>query len=184
MRCRITVAVVFLFLVLSGCGDANDTVADAGATSVDDSGQTSSPGDSSTLTTAIATESSPIAADADAEMSPENCPLLVAAIGGAANVAAASVTGNPTAELPVANMRALADRIPEISDDLRTLADAYEAFFRKLEELGVDLADPSTIASLDPAAIEEMNAAAEALDEGAVARADSNIQAFFERECS
>ncbi len=81
-------------------------------------------------------------------------------------------------------MRALADRIPEIGDDLNVVADAYEAFFARLEELGVDLMDPNSLAGLDPAVMEQINAAGAALEEGPVAEANENIQAFFERECS
>lgn len=175
MHYRRTLVLAATLLLLPGCGSDDDSADPGPATTI---AQDSGTAQSSTTT------APQNGGEDDVEMSPENCPELVAAIGGAANVAAGAVTGNPSTEFVVENTRALADRIPEIADDLNLIADAYEAFLTRLAELGVDFTDPSSIMSLDPATMEEVTAAAEALDAEDLAEANQRIEAFFERECS
>lgn len=176
---RIVWPAMMMLVVVTACGGSTD----------DDSG-TEVPSASAVATTQIPdTVETTVTPPADSgmddgEMSPLNCPELMAAISSAANAAAATVTGNEVADLPSANMRAIADRIPEISDDLNIVADAYDAFFMRLAELGVDLTDPSSIAGLDAEAMEQITAASEALEAAEVVEANENVASFFERECS
>ncbi len=176
MTHRRTLALVAsMVLLLAACGGTSDPIT-----------QSDEPTTTPAVTQPAPAEEDPGTAtdpvvDAD-EPSPVNCPELVAAISGAAN-AAAALGGDPS-QFPVANTRALADRLPEIRDDLLIVADAYDTFFQRLEELGVDFTDPSSLAGLDEATMAELDAVGAALDSDEVGQANENIQAFFDRECS
>ncbi len=170
MHHRLTIALCVLLLLIGACGDSGEDAGDADVTVLPE-------------TTVVASE--PVSDDGGGgEASPEHCPELVMAISSAANAAAAQVAGGAPMDLPAANMRAIADRVPEIRDDLLTLADAYDTFMQTLDEVGVDFSDPASMANLDEEAMEELDAAGEALDSEPVRDAQDRIQAFFDRECS
>lgn len=70
----------------------------------------------------------------------------------------------------------------EIRGDFETFADAYEDFARAIADAGIDFEDPSTFQ--DPAVMEKLTPAMEALDSAEVQQASENIESWLDETCS
>lgn len=78
-----------------------------------------------------------------------------------------------------------ADRVPnEISDDFRTLADAYREFTNALGDSDIDFTDPESAAAMGPEDIAALQEAGEAFNSEELQTATQNIQAFLTENCT
>lgn len=78
-----------------------------------------------------------------------------------------------------------ADRVPnEISDDFRTLANAYREFTNALADSDIDFADPQSAAAMGPEDIAALQEAGEAFSSEELQTATQNIQEFLTENCS
>lgn len=78
-----------------------------------------------------------------------------------------------------------ADRVPnEISDDFRTVANAYREFTNALGDSDIDFADPESAAAMGPEDIAALQEAAAAFDSEELQTATQNIQEFLTENCT
>lgn len=78
-----------------------------------------------------------------------------------------------------------ADRVPnEISDDFRTLADAYREFTNALADSNIDFSDPDSAAAMGPEDIAALQEAGEAFSSEELQTATQNIQEFLTENCT
>lgn len=171
-----------LTLILTACGGGDE---DAGGS------DTSAPATTTTTTTDTATTPAPPTTlgdpDDDDDMSPANCPELAQwAMESVSATQAAFAGGGPAGlDFTAEYFQEFADRAPaEIRDDMQIFADAFQAFFTELDNLGIDFTDPEQFTTLTEDDIEKLEAATAELDSEAVEQALNRIEAFFERECS
>jgi hypothetical protein len=177
---------VALALALVGCGGSDgdgDNGADPPAATT--TTVTTTGGGDDVTTTSQATETTdPPSGDVDFD----NCPELLQWTNdwGAASQAAFSGGADPTGfEYTAEYFQEFADRAPsEISDDMQVIADAFRNLFDAMDELDIDLTDPTAIASMTPADFEKLEEAFGFMDSDAIDEASNNIAEFFERECS
>ena len=179
---RRSAVLIALVLSLVGCG-GSDGQADETATT------TTAPTTSESTTTTSAPVTTTEEASGDDALSAVNCPEFVAWASDAAAATQAAFGGGGTNADGLAfsadYFQAFADRAPdEIRDDMQVFADAFREFFAALDELDIDFTDPSSMAALDAAAIEKLEAATAMMDTAEVRQAGENIEKFFERECS
>ena len=77
-----------------------------------------------------------------------------------------------------------ADNAPsEIKADMQVMANAFAGFYGTLDELGVDLSDPATFATLDASQQATFQAALENLDTPELQQASDNLDAYFTENC-
>jgi hypothetical protein len=175
---------VVLALTLLGCG-GSDSDSDTG-TPTTVTATTTAPTASADTTTTSQRPATTSGSNGDASFA--NCPELLTWTNDfvAANQAAFAGGTDPTGfEYTAEYFQEFASRAPdEIRDDMQVITDAFSGFFDALAELDVDFTDPSSMASLTPAQIQQLEDAAEMMGTDAVDEAGDNINAFFERECS
>ena len=166
-------------LVLMGCG-GSDGDADPSSTTA-----TTSADETTTVPTIQTTTTE---AESGDDFSPETCPTLMnwandsvmafqAAFGGGG-------TGASGVEFSADYFQAFADEAPdEIADDVQVFADAFDAFFTALEDMGSDLTDPSAMAGMTAAQVQQLEEATELMDNEEVEQAADNIEAYLEDVC-
>jgi hypothetical protein len=179
---------VVLALTLLGCGGSDsdsDSDSDTGTPTTVTATTTAPAGNGDTTTTSQPTTTT---SGSSGDASLANCPELMTWTNDfvAANQAAFMGGTDPTGfEYTAEYFQEFADRAPdEIRADMQVIASAFGDFFGALAELDVDFSDPSALASLTPAQIQQLEDAAGMMDTDAVGEAGENINAFFERECS
>ncbi|MBT8164088.1 MAG: hypothetical protein HKO82_01175 [Acidimicrobiia bacterium] len=171
---RFTAILLVLALALMGCGGSDSD---------------SDPPAVTTTTVATTTSQATDTTDPpDGDVDFNNCPELLqwSSDWGAASQAAFSGGTDPTGfEYTAEYFQEFADRAPgEISDDMQVIADAFRDLFDALEELDIDLTDPTAAASMTQADFEKLEEAFRFMDNDAIDAAATNIEEFFERECS
>ena len=182
---RVAVFVV-LALVLVGCGGSDGDADSPSATTT----TTIEGGSAAPTTQAIQTPTTQ--ADngngSGGDFSPETCPALMNWANDSVMASQAAFSGGGTnsagAEFSADYFQAFADQAPdEIAGDMQVFADAYNAFFTALEDMGIDFSDPSAFAGMTAAQAQELEAVAELMGSDAVNEAGDNIEAFFEDVC-
>ncbi|HEU4868539.1 MAG TPA: hypothetical protein VFV09_12535 [Actinomycetota bacterium] len=79
-------------------------------------------------------------------------------------------------------MESVADKVPnEVSDDFRTLGNAYRTFAEGAGDL--DFTNPSAIASITPEQLQRMEESLAKLDTEEVRTAAANIEKFVQEHC-
>ena len=72
----------------------------------------------------------------------------------------------------------------EIKGDMQTMADGLAKFASTLKDVGVDLSNPATFASLSADQQAKLEAAISTFDTDAFQKASDNVQAYFDQHCS
>jgi hypothetical protein len=168
---RVSIFVVFvsLLLLLSACGGdkKSDSNSSSGGSSSSSSQNTGAGGSSNS---------------GDAQVSLENCKEYLTFATAAAS-AFSPTTGSLKLDKNALNN--LVKTSPkEIKADVEVVIGALVAYFDAVEKLGVNLNDPQSFARLDPAKLQQMDAASEKFDDPKVQAAADRVDAFFETKCS
>jgi len=77
----------------------------------------------------------------------------------------------------------LASLPPDVRDDALFVSNALAQFSEGLQDLGVDLSDPSTFATMTEQQQEAMSALSDSLDSEAFNEASDNLSAYGEQQC-
>ena len=184
-RRLLTLALIPLLLFLIACGgdDDDDSAGGGDQPSATESGGGGGGADDD------ADEDADDDADVDiddAEAILENCPELIASFGA---IAAIGGGGDPSADFDVNDaveaFQNAADQAPdEIKADMQVMADAFADFSAAIEEVGVDLNDPASFASLDAGQQAQLLAALQSFDSPELTEANANLTAYFTEHCS
>lgn len=171
---RVPAICLLLMLTMAACGGSDDEAGDT----------------DTTATTTATTEAAPTTRDdsqGSSGPSTDCMTLLQWATDSVTAQNAAFAGGGPNAvgmEYTADYFQAFADQAPDaIQRDMKTFADAFEAFFEELEALDIDFTDPDQLLALSQSDIETLEAAAEQLEAPEVEQALDNIELYFESEC-
>jgi hypothetical protein len=185
-RRLLTLALIPLLLFLVACGGDDDDDGDAGGDqpSASDSGGSGDSGDSDSSDGDGDGDSDANVDDAEAIL--ENCPELIASFG---TIAAIGGGGDPSADFDINDaveaFQNAADQAPdEIKADMQIMADAFADFSAAIEEVGVDLNDPASFATLDAEQQAQLLEALESFDNPELTEASANLSAYFTEHCS
>jgi hypothetical protein len=171
---KLAVIVTLLALVAASCGDSGsaDDVGTAATASSDDGGSD--------------TEST----DSDSA-SDDTFPVTVAGIPGIdddcealVNVFLSLSTIFAGGDFGGINRDAFNDLPGDLKDDVGLVIDTFESYAEALEDMGVDLSDPQSLASLSEAQQQELGELSESFDTEAFNTAADNLQTFGEEECT
>jgi len=164
----VALALVFLGGAAAACGDDDDSGDDAEAV---DSGSDTTSDNSDDSSDDSGDESS-----SGGDFSDTNCRELAATIAGLSG----ALTGNDDLGDVGDAFDEMADAVPdEVSDDLRTLADAYRDYAELIGD--IDLSDPGSFD--DPEVAAAMEQANEIFSDPDVVEAEQNLEEFGQEAC-
>jgi gas vesicle protein len=193
-RTLVAVALVPLLLFLVSCGGSKkDSSSTSTQPTASDSGSSSS-NDSNAAPTATTdtsgNDSSNSSSNDDLNAADvlKNCPELAGVVQAFSTGAFANPSSGdsaPNLDDAVKAFQDAAKNSPkEIKADMQTLADGFAKFASTLKDLGVDLSNPATFASLTADQQAKLQDAVSAFDTDAFQQASDNAQAYFEQHCS
>ena len=197
-RTRTLLALVLLPLLvfLVSCGGDDDDGGGSSANnqpSASDSSSSSNGSSSSSDTTNNSSSSdssgSSDSNDATAAEIMANCPELTGFFGAFTSGAFANPASGGSAEADfedtVKVFQAAADNAPnEIKGDMQVLADGLAKYFSTLSDLGVDLNNPASFATLDEDKLAQLQTALETFDNASFEEAANNVSAYVDEHCS
>ena len=187
-RTLLALVLLPLLVFLVACsGDDDDGDGDNGSTSQ----PTASDASGSTGTTPASTSpsgdaSSSSSGGTDASTILGNCPGLVSMFGLFSAGAFTNPAGNAGDGINSAAQifQNAADNAPsEIQADMQVLADAFTGLNNALEDLGVDLSNPASFATLNAGQLAQLETVFSSLDTPEVEQASDNLDAWFTENC-
>ena len=180
-RLRIGGAILLVSMLLAAaCGgdSGSDTTTAITVGTVADEGNEVG----TTTTTEKAGNDDVDAGDLPAVLSSNDCLAAAAAIGSAFSGGFSSTGVFNADEVEAAFDRVREVAASEIKDDLAIMADALGEFFSILEDAGVDLSDPASMA--DPSVQEALERAGEKMEATEFEEAADNVNQWFDDECA
>jgi hypothetical protein len=174
VRAPIALALTFV-LIVAACGDSSDGLTSPTSPPTE---TTATIAAGATTTTAPGVPTMPAGGDSGA-LPPARCLEIGLALSQAASM---GMFGSGSFEDSVLALEAMAGVAPpEIAADFALMASALDEFFRALTAAGIDMSDPSTMAS--PEAQQAYQDAAEGLEASGADAAADRIGDYLEEVC-
>jgi hypothetical protein len=191
-RALLALAVIPLIVFILSCGGDDDDNSDNSSSSgnspaASNSDSPSNSGSSSSSSSdSNNSSSSSDSNDPDANEILQNCPQLLGFMSSFASLAnPAAGNAQDDFENTVKVFQSAAQNAPaEIKDDMLTLANGLADYFAALNDLGVDLANPSSFATLNADQLAKLQTALASFDNDAFQQASDNVGNYFEENCS
>ena len=172
---RLSLLVVTLALVASGCGGGSSESAATTETTVEETTTTSDTTATEATTTDTTTDTT--STDLSGILGNEDC-LALASVGATMAQAFAGATG--TTQENKAELDKLASKVPdEIKADVEVLAKAFATYSAKLQDIGIKAGATPTAAQL-----QQLQAALASLDQQELTAASNRIEAWSKEHCT
>ncbi|CAN5647897.1 hypothetical protein BH20ACT14_BH20ACT14_07470 [soil metagenome] len=171
----ISVALLALVLVVSGCGGGDDEAASDTPTLTDTTTDETTTDDTTTDETTTDEETTDDT-DLSGVFADEDCRALVAAV---ASFGQAFADPSGSSDENSAEFEELAGKVPEeIEADVKVLADAYSDYAAELQDIGID-------AGQTPSAeqVQQLQAALASFNQQGVAEASERLSAWAQTNC-
>jgi serine protease inhibitor len=171
----LSLLVVTLALVASGCGGGSS---ESAATTTETTAETTTTSDTTaTETTTTDTTTDTTSTDLSGILGNEDC-LALASVGATMAQAFSGATG--TTQENKAELDKLASKVPdEIKADVEVLAKAFATYSAKLQDIGIKAGATPTAAQL-----QQLQAALASLDQQELTAASNRIEAWSKEHCT
>jgi ABC-type glycerol-3-phosphate transport system substrate-binding protein len=162
----LSILVLALALVAAGCGGGDDDSSASGDTTVEETTTTTDTSEDTTTDDGTGTTG-------DFDFADEDCQALLGV--GATIAAAFSGTGDANTD----ELEDLASKVPdEIKADVETLAQAFNAYAQKLQEIGIEAGATPTAEQ-----VQELQTAIASLDQDELTAASQRLEAWAQQNC-